>query len=323
MFVLQSNIIIGNYQFDAVHEVEITKSVDELSDTAVIKIPSRFKVRGNGNQYLRADEAIKVGDKVSIYLGYEDKYFGLEFKGYVKKIKPTIPVEIECEDAIWLLRRKNISKSWNEKTTLKAVLEEVVKNTGLQLADNIVPIDLDKYVIKNANGAQVLQAIKDNFGLSVFITDDNKLHCGLKQITNLTQKAVYDLNYNVIKNNLEYKRKEERRVKVRYTYMGADNVKKEVEEGDADGELRTFHTTVIKDEKTLRELAKNEVERLKYDGLDGSLESFLIPFATRGMMAVIRDKEHKQHAGNYFIKKVVTKMSRRGARRIVTIGAKL
>lgn len=322
MFVLESNIEIGDYVFNAVHDVEITKSVDELGDTCVIQLPTRFKVKEN-NQEKYTEEAIKVGDEVKVTLGYENKYSGVEFVGYVKKIKPTIPLQIECEDKIWLLRRKNITKAWNEGTTLKEVLQEVVKDTPVQLVDTIIDVPLDKYIIKNANGAQVLQAIKKDMSLSVFINDDDKLYVGLQQLDNIGQEVIYDLNYNLVENNLEYKTKDERHIKVRYTYIGKNNERKEVEVGDADGELRTFHTSVISDEAKLKELATSEIERLKYDGFDGDVTSFLMPFATRGMTAKIIDNEHAGREGNYFIKKVVTTFGLSGARRTVSIGNKL
>ena len=65
MFILESKVEIGSYIFNQVNEIEITKSVEELSDTAVIKLPTRFKVRQNGEQKFTED-AIKVGDKVTI-----------------------------------------------------------------------------------------------------------------------------------------------------------------------------------------------------------------------------------------------------------------
>ncbi len=322
MFVLDSHISIGKYVFKSVHNVEINNSVDELGDTAAIQLPTHFKITDNGRQFF-TEESIKIGDNVSITLSYKGKYSGLEFRGFVRKIKPTIPLTIECEDAIWLLRRKTINKAWNKGTTLKDVLREVVKDTGIKLADNIPDVKLDKYIIKNANGAQVLQAIKKNMAMSIFINDKNELYCGLQQMSKIGKSVIYDLNYNLVANNLEYRSAEERRIKVRCTYMAKDNTKKEIEVGDADGELRTFHTSVISDEAKLKEMAEAEVKRLKYDGYDGSVTGFLIPYATSGMKAKIIDTEHPNREGDYFVKKVVTTFGINGARRKVTLGAKL
>lgn len=321
MYILDSKAEIGDYVFNSIHEVEITKSVEEMSDTAVIKLPTRFKVRQNGEQKFTED-AIKIGDKVKITLAYEGVYSGVEFTGFVKKISPKIPLEIHCEDALWLLRRKNITKSW-ESTTMKEILQEVVKDTNVELADNIPEVHLDKWIIKGANGAQVLESFKKDLLMSVFIDDSGKLYCGLQQLTNIGQTVVYDLNYNLVENNLEFKSKDDRKIKIKYTYIGKDNKRQSIEVGDPDGEQRTYHTSVISDTKKLEEMAKAEIEKLKYDGFEGDITSFLIPFATRGMKAKILDNEHPNREGNYFIKKVVITFGTGGARRKITIGNRL
>ena len=162
MFVLESKVKIGNYEFKEVYDLEYTKSVDNLVDTAIIKLPTKFKIKQN-NVLKLTEEALKVGDPVSITVGYLNEYSATEFVGYVSMIKPTIPLEIHCEDAMYLLRRKNINKVWTEPTTIKEVLEEIVKDTPIQLADNIPVTSLDGYVIKNGNGTQELQRIKKDF----------------------------------------------------------------------------------------------------------------------------------------------------------------
>jgi len=322
MFVLEGNVEIGSYRFNVIHELEFTKSVDDLVDTAIIKLPTKFTVRQN-NVLKFTEEAIKVGDKVSITVGYEKKHSAVEFVGYVKKIKPTIPIEIHCEDAMWLLRRKNVTKAWNKPTTLKEVLEEIVKDTPIKLATNIPSVPLDNYIIRNANGTQALQELKKNLPFAIFLNDKNELYCGLRQLTNIGQKVGYDLNYNLIENNLEFKTKEERKIKVRYTYTDAEGTKKEVEFGDTGGELRSYRTAIISDEATLEKLAKDQIDLSKFDGFSESVTTFLIPFATRGMKAKMIDQEHTNREGNYFISKVKTTFGVDGARRVVTIGAKL
>ncbi len=321
MYILKSEIQIGDYKFLQIHNVKITKSVDTLADTCVISLPTHFKIKDDGKE-LFTEKAIKVGDRVKVTLGYEDVYEGVEFEGFVKKIKPKTPIEIECEDMMYLLRKKNITKAW-QKTTLKEVLQEVVKGTEIKLSKDIPDIKLEKWIIKNANGTQVLKKLKQEFLLTIFINDDNELYVGLRQLTNLHEKTIYDLNYNITNNDLEYKTKNDRKIKVRYTYIDKKNKKKTIEVGDADGEIRTFHTSVVSDVVKLKEMAKAEIEKLKYDGFDGSITSFLIPYATRGMKARIIDKELKEIDENYFIKKVEVSFGTGGARRKVEIGRKL
>lgn len=324
MYILDGKVEIGDYVFNAVHGIEITKSVDDLSDTALIKLPTRFKIRQNGEQKF-TEEAIKVGDKVIITLAYEGKYSGVEFIGYVKKISPKIPVEIQCEDAIWLLRRKNINKVW-AKTSVKEIVQEVIKDTPVEMSRFMKnqDIPLDKWIIRNANGAQVLEAIRKDLAQTVFIDDEGKLYVGLQQLTNIGETVVYDLNYNLVENNLEFKSKDERRIKIKYNYMNPKTNKKDsIEVGDPDGEQREYTTSVVSDKKQLEALANAEIKKLKYDGFDGDVVSFLIPLATRGMKAKLIDEEHLNREGNYFIKKVVTTFDTGGARRKVTLGTRL
>lgn len=322
MFILTSDIQIGDYQFRSVSEVEITKSVEELSDTAMIKMPSKFVIRQNGEEKL-VENALKVGDKVSIKLGYENVYQGVEFVGFVVSIGSKIPLEIKCEDAMWLLRRKNITHAFNDKTKLKTILQKVVEGTELQLSDKIPDIEVDKFIIKDANGTQVLQKLKEHLALSIYLDNEGKLYAGLEQMNNIGKEAIYDLNYNLVENNLEYKTSEQKRLKVKYTYINAKNQKKSVEVGDKDGELRTFHTSVVSDENKMLEMANAELKKLKYDGFEGNVKSFLIPYATHSMAAVIRDKERPHREGKYFIKKVVTSFGSSGARRTIEISNKL
>ena len=241
MFVLKAKIEIGSYVFNSVNEIEITKSVENISDTAIIKMPRKFKVK-NGNEYIYFEKAIKVTDEVRITLGYEGKYEGLEFQGYVTKIKHTIPLEIHCEDFVFLLRRKTISHNFG-RTTLKKVLEEVIKDIKppILLSDRIPDVPLNTYLVKDKNGAQVLQQLKEELMLTSFVDDENKLYCGLIEATNVGETSVYDLNYNIVENNLEIANEESKKYLVKYSFIEKkDNSKIFVEIGDKDGEKKEY-----------------------------------------------------------------------------------
>lgn len=322
MFVLECTIDIGKYRFSQVHDVEITKSVETIGDTAIIKLPTRFKVRNANGGYIFTEDAIKIGDPVTIGLGYKNVYSGIEFKGYVKKISPKSPTVIECEDAIWLLRRKNITKAFY-KTNLKEILNEVVKDTSIDLADEIPEFDIDKWIVKNANGAQVLQSLKDTFMMRAYMNDQNKLNCGLDQFENIGKVVNCDLNYNLVDVNLDFKSREERKVKIVIEYRGNDNKVKSITSGDTDGAEHKIKIHAVSNEVQLKQMAEKELERLKYDGFEGDITTFLVPFSTRGMKAKIIDIDHPNREGSYFIKKVVTSFGTNGARRKIHLGQRL
>ena len=321
MYILAAKIEIGDFVFRSVNEVEITKSVTELVDTAIIKMPTKFRVKSNNEQKF-IEECIKPGDKVKITLAYEGKYEGVEFSGFVKKVNPKTPMEIHCEDAMWLLRRKNIAKSW-KKTTLKEVLQEVVSGTGIKLSNKIPSVNLESWIIKNKNGTQALQEIKETMGMSIFLDDDGSLYCGFQQSTNIGQIVKYDLNYNLVENNLEFKTADEKKIKAVCHWIDKKTNKKQTfTAGDEDGEIKEFKSPSY-DKKLMQEIAEKTIKEAKVAGFEGDVTSFLLPFANRGMTAKIIDKEHANREGNYFIKTVVTTYGMSGARRKVTLSNRL
>lgn len=322
MFRLKADIQIGSYRFQSVTSVTVTKSVHMLADTAEITMPNKFRVREN-NEELFTEEALKVGDVVVIKLGYTDVYEGEEFRGYVAKINPKVPLEIICEDAFWLLKRKPITRAYNDGVKLKDLLSDLLEGTGVSLAANIPEIELGKYTIKNANAAKVLQKIKEDMGLTIYIDDNNELFAGLEQTNNASEEVLYDLNYNIVENGLEYRTSEDRKIKIKYVSVDAKNNKTEYEFGDSDGEVRTFHTSTVKDPAKLKEMAEAQLKKLKYDGYEGSVKSFLVPFASRGMSARLVDEKRPTRDGLYFINKVVTKYGMNGARRTTEISNRL
>jgi hypothetical protein len=325
MFIHRVHIQIGSYTFNRANSVEIVKSTELLTDTATIKLPlSAVLVDNDKRSQVEIAKLIKVGDKVEVkawYDGYE--VHTTQFSGYVKRLNYQMPVEIECEDATYLLRRKNINKSWKE-TTLKEVLNEILSGTGLTLKGDVPSIELEPFYIKNATAAFTLQKLKDEFGLTIYL-DGDKLYCGLAY-TEDKGSVIYNLtgeNTNVIKSgDLKYRAKEDIRMKVKAIAVQGDNSRLEVELGDEDGALRTLHFYNIKSLDVLKKLAKQEIEKYKFDGYEGSLLTFLIPAPVPGMTAVLNDPKFDR-SGSYYIKGVKTTMTTSGARHSVEIGVKL
>jgi hypothetical protein len=321
MFVLESKIEIGNLVFNEVVDVKITRSVDVLSDTAVIKLPTSFVLKDT-NRELNTSKAILSGNPVSIRLGYKDKFSRIAFTGVVTTVKPTTPVEIHCEDAVWHLRRTTVNKAFTN-TTLKDILREVVKKTNIKLSNNIPDAPIKKYLIKDKNGAQALHQIKQDFALNVFLDDQGKLFAGLQQTEGAGKQVTYDLEYNIVSHNLQFVKEGDIRVKIVAKAILPDNTRIEVVVGDLDGEQRTWTTHSIDNKETLEKFALSRLQQAQYVGLGGTITGFLIPFADRGMTAQIIDERYPEREGKYFISKVVIHFVNRGARRIITLGQKV
>jgi hypothetical protein len=302
-------------------DVKITRSVDLLSDTAVIKLPTKFVFKDT-NQTQSTEDVINISDPVTITLSYKGKFTHTEFKGFVTHIKPNTPIEIHCEDAIYDIRQKSHFKSF-ENTTLREVLNFIVKDTPVQLSNDVPEVKFDKFLLKNVNGAQALEKIKNEYGLSIFLNDEGKLYAGLRQAEGKGNEVDYDLEYNIVKHDLQFKKAEQVKIKLKAKGWKSNNTYVEVEVGDSDGEQRVWQTHSITDKATLKRIAESKLKEMKYDGYEGTVTGFLIPFADRSMTAHILDERYPEREGKYFIPKVVITFGTRGARRKVTLGKKV
>jgi len=319
MFVLSCNILIGNLAFGKVNEVSVVRDFREIGDTATIKLPSLKN---------RMEDAIQVGDAVSITLGYKGVQSNEEFLGYVSKVHPKTPFEIECEDHIFNLKRTPISNTWRA-TNLKEIISYLVSevnaanDTNITLHEKIPDIEMTKFRFNKTNAAQALQILKDEHGLVAYFRA-NSLYVGLAYFD--AQPTVqYSTKSNVISDDLTFRKAEDVKIKVNAIGITSDNKKIELDTpvGDADGDERTLFFYNITDKTKLKELAEAKLNLLKYDGMEGSLTTFLTPYATHGMVAELADPDYNDgRTGSYFIDSVEVKFGLNGARRVIELGPK-
>lgn len=313
MFVLSCKITIGNYVFTHVNEVRIDSSRKDLVDTATIRLPRRYKSA-------TLTSVIKEGDPVSIELGYDDKLRS-EFTGYVLKIGTKIPVEITCEDQMYLLKRTPAkAKIWTS-TTLKDIIHHLVANANVEVPS----MTLAPYYIKGKlNVAKVLESLKDQYGLDVFFRPDGKLYVGLglyeKQSIELGS-VNYNMHLNVINNELQFRSADAIRIRLKMISMQTNGKHITYEGGDGDGEVKTIHEYNLKLED-MKKLIDNRIKMFKTDRCDGQFETFGIPHCQHGMIARVYDQFFSDRKGSYFIDKVETRFGVDGFRRTITLGKK-
>jgi hypothetical protein len=321
MFVLQSEITIGKYLFTQVNHVKIEESWKTIGDTASIQLP-RLKEQ--------LDKVIKVGDPVSIKIGYKDVLFREEFKGFVRKISPSYPYMVECEDYVFHAKRTNISKLFKE-VTLKDVIKHIVneindkQDTFITVSANIPEVNFDSFRLNNVSAAVALQKIKDEYGLVSYFVG-SKLFVGLPvtDVSGAGAAVKYSTSWNIIKSDLKQVSSEDRKYKIKAIAIQKDNTQLEVEVGDKDGELRTFFYYKITDKEKLKELATSELSKIKYTGFEGNFKTFFVPYATHSMVAEIEDKDYNDgRTGSYLIDSVTKEFGSDGARRTIAIGIKL
>lgn len=323
-FEMTYKILFGTTQFavnqlKGITKVKINSSVDSLADTAIIEFPATIE-----NVPYDVEKRLKRGNVVRIELGYNGQN-NLEFLGYVRSISANNPCVVECEDGMFLFRKEIKGKVFG-KTTVDAILQYVCSQIGVfTLKSDLQGLKYDKFVIGNgASGFEVLQKIKEKFGINIYIKGGN-LFANLKYTENSGSVVNYDFSKNVKASNLKWVEEEDVKVEVRVRGVGADNKQTEtVSIGSKGGEVRKLPNKInVTDTATLEKVAREELKRLTYKGFRGDLTTWGIPFVDTGYTARIIDVDYEARTGGYFVKSVETEFSKNGFERKVTLGVKL
>lgn len=321
--VLICNIEIGAYRFRQVNDVEIRKSWRELSGKATICLPMKNNLQ----------QLIKPSDPVKITLGYLNVYEGVEFEGYVSRVSPGFPLTIECEDNSYLLKKTNLSKSW-QNTTLNEIVKFIIDsvkgkfpNSNISANTSIPSVNFTSFRLANVSAANALTKLKEEYGLASFF-QGSILFVGLANQVNVGKKVKHSFAYNIIgqESDLVFRSPDEVSIKVKIYGITKTNQKIETDEtiGDADGEQRTIYVYNVIDKDQLKKQAVEQLNRMKFDGYDGSFSTFLVPYAEPLMVTDLQDPNFgDSRNGNFIIDSVVTTFGERGARRRIEPGRRV
>lgn len=322
LLVMNIEIEIDGLKFKRVHSVSIEESASQISRKATIQIPRTAHLTRQGRYLTEVETAkeFRSGGPVTIRMGYNGQ-LQTEFVGYVKSVKVGSPVTIECEDAIYILRKRRISKSWRT-ATLQQILDTILEGTNIRPIQPIPNITFAPFYIHDTNGAAALQKLKDNLGLVIRIIDQDKLYIAYAERDD-DQKVTLKLTENVIDDALEWVDEKDVRLKAKAVSIRKDNTRIETEVGDPDGDQRTLYFYNIKTKSDLKEIATRELQKYKYTGVRGDLTTFLIPTTKVGMTALIRDPIYPRRSGDYLVEKVVTTFDTSGGRRKIYPGLKV
>lgn len=316
MFRLCSKINIGGKLFDGVNDVSIKRSIYDLAATATIKVPVTAVLKSKDEtKQVETAKAIKVGDKVTIQLGYNDS-FKPEFVGYVKSINLRTPLEIECEDEYYTTFNKNVTLSG--KTTLGAIISKCGLTVGYVETLTLSNFEADARAV-----SWVLKELKTKYGLCIYFDLEGKLsaHAPAKVVSDPVR---YKLRHNVISDDdLTYQRASDVKVSIKAMCVYEDGTEVEATAGVEGGEQKTLHFYNVEDKEELATLAKIELERLSYDGYRGKITTFLEPYAQPTMIAEVVDEIYNERDGRYLIESVDTTFGTSGARRQIEIGQKI
>lgn len=313
---MKFDIEVGDYKLGMVEKVEIIRSVEQLADSAVVTLPA-----AEYNIALDVELKIHRGDKIVINLGYDEIGMVQEFVGWVQRVgTDNGAITLECEDDLYLFRKALTDRQFTN-VSLKSLLELVVEGVGGGFSiDCSYSWTYEKFVINNATGYDVLRKIQEECGADIYIQEKTlHVHAPGEKVGNT---IYYDFSQNVQDCDLTYRRTEDRRVRVVVKALLPDGKVKQREYGTTGGD-KVVVKCASSDDESMKLRGESEHKRLTFDGYDGNIVTWLVPYIKPGDKAVLHDKDYDYKDGSYFVRAVSTEFSADGGKRTVELGYRL
>lgn len=316
MFTLGYDIKLADFRLGMLDKVEIHRSVELLADTATIVLPG-----SEYNKALDVESLIKRGDPVSISIGYEETGLREEFRGWIQRISTDDgSITIECEDDLYKFR-KSLPNEELKAVTLESLLKKVISGIGESYKlDCTYSWTYEKFVINTATGYDVLKKVQEESGADIYLADDTlHVHAPAEAVGD---DVFYNFSLNVEECDLTYRKAEDRKVQVVVEATMPDGTVKEIETGTTGGDKVEIRCATS-DEASMKKRGETEVKRLSFDGYDGNITTWLIPYCKPGDTAELKDEDYPEKDGRYFVQAVTTEFSRDGGKRTVELGFRL
>lgn len=323
MNILTSRIKIGNYQIPFVTEVTTESSWQNLTDRARVILPKNITV--DAKPVVEGNNAVfKIGDSVTIELGY-DYQFDTVFAGYVSDVKTKVPLEIQCEDSMWLFKQQSYKKTF-ASVTVKGLIDYLLTKVATKFSVNysFPDLSLGKFRINLATGAQVLEELRKTYGIQSYFREGT-LYVGFAYTHDSVayrKEIPFQFNASIIEDDLIYKNAANTRLKIVGTALNADNKQLTAEAGDGDG-IQVPRFYYHKTQNELQALVNNEARTLKITGFEGSFLTFGKPYVRQGDAVLLRDNELPERDGTYLVQKVSRLFGVGGYRQSIEIDRKI
>lgn len=316
MFTMVYDIQIGDWKVGMLDSVEIHSSVELLADTATITLPG-----AEYNLALDVEDKLHRGDRVTIRLGYLEVGMVTEFSGWVQRIGTDDgTITIECEDDLFKFRVP-LKNRMLKNISLADLLEQILQETGLPYAvDSTYSWRYEKFVINTATAFDVLKKVQDESGANIYL-QDGTLHIHAPA-ENVGRNVIYDFAQNVQECDLKYMKAEDRRVRVVVKALLPDGSVKVREYGSTGGD-KVEVKSASADDASMRQRGETEHLRLSFDGYEGSITGWLVPYIQAGDSAELYDADYEYKNGRYFVQSVTTTFSNEGAARKIELGFRL
>jgi hypothetical protein len=315
LFNLSWKITLENYQLMLLEGVEITRSVEQLSDTATITLPGSVF-----NKALDIEKEIKRGNTVKIELGYNDDLI-TEFEGFIESIETNDgSITIKCEDAIYKLRKPVADKEFTNPD-VSVILNYVLAQIGGYTLSCDYQFKYDKFTILSNTAYKVVKQIQEETKANVYLKGNVlHVHPQYKEIFGL---AEYSFQQNIESSELEYRNADDRKTEVVVEGKSKDGKVIRETAGQKGGDTITIKIDGVSDPASLKNMAEEQLKVKSYTGYSGSFTGWLIPYCDAGYKVTISDDEYEFKDGTYYVLEVVTNFSKSGGSRQIKIGSKI
>lgn len=297
------------------------------------------------------------GDKIKVELGYiypdyKDPQSDVtetytEFVGYITRVSNSVPIVLECEDEMYRLKQIQCpTKVWDGKTyDVGKILTEILKGSGVSVNNAGATLNVGNLRTGSETVAQLLDSLQRDYRLESYFRINSsgvpELRCsGLVYYPFDRKEHVFHFQKNIVSDDLQYFRLDDQNLGIKAystfeveqdtgTRLDGSPIKRKrrlsvtVPDGFTEGELRTVYFWDVRDEKTLKKLATERLNRFYYEGFQGSFVAFGLPSVKHGDAAVIVDATKPERNGTYLIKKVVKTFGMNGYRQDIELDLRI
>lgn len=313
--------------FDFVNEIETNEGYENLTDTCKIIVPRNVSMEGKplaiGNEAL-----FKRGMAIKVECGYDGKLKTI-FTGFISHVNLSIPVTLECEDRMWLLKKNALAAKSYSTVSLKTLLAYIMPSNVSYTTDGFSFENLGKVRInKGATTAMVLDMLRKNFQIYSFFRND-KLYVGLAFHESLQKTKTFGFESNVIDDKgLEWIDNDEVKIKVVGTSIQSDNTKRTYTYPVAylnDPSIpATKYTCPNLGQADLEANVKRLYDSFQYDGYKGTFVTFGEPFVNHGdKIGFTGEKLPERNEGLYLVRSVKRNFGQSGYRQTPELANKV
>lgn len=326
--IFNGNTDVLKFDISLVESIEITSKRNEYTDVAKITFPNRLADRSG------AIDQILIGDKIEIRLGYYPN-LELEFTGFINFVGRDSPLQIEAEDASFLLKRISLPATTFLDTTITEVITAFYDGE-VEIVDANIG---DLRVTEGATLIKVLDLFRSKYGILSFFRE-GVLNINTSLVENNTARVfqiIEERNVPMGGSNLQFQRNSEIPIVSHGVTVRRDGTRLELYATYEDNVLNndiivadvrplgTLNTLKVPDltRAALTDLIVRRLPLLFYTGVTGDVLTFGEPSIRHGDTIQYISERIPEKNGFYRVNAVVKQYSvSQGYKQKVTLGIK-